>query len=169
MDLQERLDELTALAENARSMPMSPMCLVNRVELLARLDEMGAELPADVRHARTLLDERDDVIAEGAREAARILADGRAEHDRLVSQAEVTVAAESRAAATLAEARADADRMRAEADDYIDAKLAAFEQLLGRTLATVERGRDRLRARTEIGYGADDGEDPVADWRNAGV
>lgn len=155
MDPQDRLDELTALAESARAMPMSPMCLVNRAELLGLLDEMRAELPADVRHARTLLDERDEVIAEGAREADRIVADGRAEHGRLVSQAEVTAAAESEAAAMLAAARADVERMRAEADDYIDAKLADFEQLLGRTLATVERGRDRLRARTETGYGED--------------
>lgn len=153
MDPQDRLDELTALAENARAMPMSPMCLVNRADLLSLLDEMRAELPADVRHARALLDERDDVLAEGRREAAEMISDARAEHERLVSTADVTVAAEDRAAATTAKAREDAARMRGEADDYVDAKLADFEQLLGRTLASVERGRDRLRARTETGYG----------------
>lgn len=45
-----------------------------------------------------------------------------------------------------AEAVEETIRMRMETDDYIDAKLATFEIALNKTLQTVDRGRERLRA-----------------------
>lgn len=158
MDPLERIDEIAALVEGARAMPMSASCIVNREELLDLIDSLRADLPAEVRKSRALLDERDEIIAAGHREADRVVAGGVSEHRRLISDAEVTVAAEHKAAALLAQAQADADRLRTEADDYVDGKLADFEQVLGRVLATVERGRDRLRARSEVGAFADDDE-----------
>ena len=41
--------------------------------------------------------------------------------------------------------------MRAEVDDYVDTKLANFEVVLDKTLAAVNRGRDKLRGRTAHG------------------
>ncbi len=160
MDPLDRLDEIAALVEGARSMPMSSSCIVNREELLDVLDGLRADLPAEVRKARALLDERDEIIAAGHREAERVVTGGLAEHRRLVSEAEITVAAEREATVLLAEARAEAVRLRTEADDYVDAKLAEFEKALSRTLATVERGRDRLRARSEVGAFAAGDEEP---------
>jgi len=155
------MDEMAALVEGARSMPMSASCIVNREELLDVLDGLRSDLPAEVRKARALLDERDEIVAAGHREAERVVTGGLAEHRRLVSEAEITVAAEHEAGALLAEARAEAQRLRTEADDYVDEKLAEFERVLGRTLATVERGRDRLRARSESGAFAPAEDEPT--------
>jgi hypothetical protein len=52
------------------------------------------------------------------------------------------------------ESREQAREMKVEAEDYIDAQLARFELILGKTLKTVSAGRDRLRA---------DGEDDSID------
>lgn len=162
MDPLDRLDEIAALVEGARSMPMSASCIVNREELLDLLDGLRTDLPTEVRKARALLDERDEIVAAGHREAERVVTGGLAEHRRLVSEADITVAAEHEATALLAEARAEAVRLRTEADDYVDAKLAEFEKVLSRTLATVERGRDRLRARSEVGAFAAGEDDATA-------
>jgi len=162
VDPLDRLDEIDALVEGARSMPMSASCIVNREELLDLLDGLRADLPTEVRKARALLDERDEIVAAGHREAERVVTGGLAEHRRLVSEAEITVAAEHEATELLAEARAEAVRLRTESDDYIDAKLAEFEKVLGRTLVTVERGRDRLRARSEVGAFAAGEDEPTA-------
>ncbi|PZS28351.1 MAG: hypothetical protein DLM59_14840 [Pseudonocardiales bacterium] len=147
MDPLVRLDEIAALVEAARSVPMSASCIVNREELLDLVDALRTELPAEVRKARALIDERDEVLAAGHREVDRVVSGGITEHRRLVSEAEVTVAAEREAAALMAEARQEAERIKAEAQDYVDGTLAEFERVLTRTLTTVERGRDRLRAR----------------------
>ena len=39
--------------------------------------------------------------------------------------------------------------MRHEAEDYVDRKLAAFEVVLDRTMATVQKGREQLQAVVE--------------------
>ena len=51
MDVHEKLDELVAQVESARSMPMSASCIVNRGEMLALLDEVRALLPEELAHA----------------------------------------------------------------------------------------------------------------------
>ena len=40
MDVHEKLDEITALVENARAMPMSASCIVNRAEVVTLLEEL---------------------------------------------------------------------------------------------------------------------------------
>jgi cell division septum initiation protein DivIVA len=150
VDPLERIDEIAALVEGARSMPMSASCIVNREELLDLLDLLRTQLPAEVRQARAVLEERDEIIDAGHLEVERMVSGGLGEHRRLVSEAEVTSAAERAAAELLAEARGEADRLTAEAQEYVDSTLAEFERVLTRTLTTVERGRDRLQARTAM-------------------
>ena len=126
-------------------------CMVDRGEMIALLDQLRAELPAELRRAAALLEERDKIIDAGKREADRIISEGEAEHARLVSVNEIMVSAEHEGARIIAEARAEAQRLREEVDDYVDTALANFEQFLTRALASIERGRDKMHALREIG------------------
>ncbi len=107
--------------------------------------------PGELRRAAALLEERDKILDAGQREAERIITEGEAEHARLVSINEITVSAEHEASRIVSEARAEAQRLRDEVDDYVDTALANFEQFLTRSLASIERGRDKMHALREIG------------------
>ncbi len=157
MDVHTKLDELASTVEQARSMPMSASCIVNRGEMLAMLDELRELLPEEFHHAELLLADRESVVAEGRQEADRIVAEAYAERDRLVGATEVVAESGRVADATLAAAAEEARSMREEVDDYVDAKLANFEVVLTKTLAAVQRGRDRLRERAAAEL-TDDGE-----------
>lgn len=163
MDPLERIDEIIAMIETARSVPMSRNnCMVDRAEMIGVLDELRSDLPAELRRAAALLEERDKIIDAGKREADRIISEGEAEHARLVSVNEITVSAEHESARLIAEARAEAQRLRDEVDDYVDTALANFEQFLTRALASIERGRDKMHALREIGtFTAEEGERPL--------
>ncbi|NLU79577.1 ATP synthase F0 subunit B [Micromonospora sp. HNM0581] len=163
MDPLDRIDELITIVEQARSVPMSRTnCMVDRSEMIGALDELREGLPADLRRAAALLEERDKIMEAGKREADRIISEGEAEHARLVSVNEVTVSAEHEGARIVAEARAEAQRLREEVDDYVDTALANFEQFLTRALASIERGRDKMHALREIGtFGGDEAERPL--------
>src|SRR5690348_9540968 len=138
--------------EGARSAPMSRSnCVIDRGEMINLLDELRSELPSELRRATALLEERDKIIDAGRREAERIISEAEAEHNRLVSINEIVVSAEHEAARTIAEARAETQRLRDEVDDYVDTALANFEQFLTRSLASIERGRDKMHALREIG------------------
>lgn len=151
MDALERIDEIVAVVENARAVPMSRNCLIDRQELLNALEELRRELPAELRRAANLLEERDKIIEAGKAEAERIIAEGEKEHARLVSVHEIVVSAEHEANRIITEARDEAQRLRDEVDEYVDTALANFEQFLTRALSSIERGRDKMHALREIG------------------
>jgi cell division septum initiation protein DivIVA len=150
MDIHGKLDELTSLIETARAMPMSASCIVNRIEILDRLDELRKMLPGELTTAQQILDDRGAVVAEGRIEADRIIEEAKAERARLVAKTEIVRGATLEADALLAAARSDADRMRLEIDDYVDGKLANFEVVLHKTLQAVEKGRAKISGRHEF-------------------
>jgi cell division septum initiation protein DivIVA len=154
----DTLDELVALVETARAMPLSASCVLPREQVLDLLDEIRASLPRAIEDARELVaareellgqarDRRDRAVAQAQAQADAIVTAARAEHERLVSATEVRRAAQAEARGILEAARERAERLQADADDYADGRLAALAEALSRTLRTVERGREALRER----------------------
>jgi len=150
VDVHAKLDELTALVENARAMPMSASCVVNRVEVLEHLDDVRRLLPDELAAAESVLRDKRAVVAQGQTEAEEILEAARAERARMVSRTEVMREASREAEQLLEAARADAERMRREIDDYVDGKLANFEVVLHKTMAAVAKGRAKISGRSEL-------------------
>jgi cell division septum initiation protein DivIVA len=170
-EVQGKLDDIVAMVEQAKTKALSGSVVLNRTELLAALRELGELLPAQLSEARKVLRERRSLVESSRTEAERLVADARRQSDKLVEEARrtadrlldaarrerqqlveessVLAEAEDEAEQLLGDARAQAVQMRAETDDYIDATLARFESLLEHTLATVGRGRDKLRELSE--------------------
>lgn len=139
------LDQL----ENARAMPLSASVMVNREELEVLLHDAVELLPEELRQARWLLKERNEVLAHAEREAARIEEAARVRAERMVERTEVVREARRTAEEIVEAAERDASRVRHEAEDYVDRKLAAFEVVLDRTMQAVQRGRERLQVHVE--------------------
>ena len=148
--VHSKLDQISAALESARAMPMSASCVVNRAEMLGLVSELRALLPAEISKAQDVLQDKDDVLAEGRREAARIIAEAREQQREMLAEEEVYVQAQAEADRILFEASNSAQAMRAEVDDYVDGKLANFEIILTKTLTSVERGRAKLAGRSEL-------------------
>lgn len=159
MDVDEKLEELAQLVEEAKSVPLSASCMVNRMQVLDLIEEIHDLLPESLTHADHLLADRTAVVEEGRREAEILIMEAREEQQRMLSQHEVYLVAVAEAEALRAETAAECERMRRETDDYIDAKLATFEIALHKTLTAVERGRDKIRGASpdEI----DGGDEPL--------
>jgi cell division septum initiation protein DivIVA len=133
------------LAAHRHGIVTSTTVLVNRDEALAVIEDALSTLPEELRRARWLLKERDEYLEQARRDSDAIVEAGRTQAERMVERTEIAREARRSAEQTLAEAEADARRLRHEAEDFVDARLARFEEMLGRTLAAVRRGRDRLQ------------------------
>ncbi|MFD9758725.1 ATP synthase subunit B family protein [[Kitasatospora] papulosa] len=159
MDVQKKLDEIVETVGNARSMPMSASCVVNRAELLAMLEEVREALPGSLAHAEELIGGSEQLVEQARQEAGRIIESARAERGSLISGTEIAQQSQAEADRILSEARREADEVRGEADEYVDSKLANFEVVLTKTIGSVDRGREKLLGR---GQGIDEQgyEDP---------
>jgi len=138
------LAELVDVLSAARPVPLSSSVMVNRDELLALVDEVGARLPEEVRAARRLLREREDHLAAVQREADDILDAARERAERMVSRTEVVRMAQATARRAVDAAEAEARRLRHEAEDWCDAQLASLESALDGAMRSVRAGRARL-------------------------
>jgi vacuolar-type H+-ATPase subunit H len=146
MDLIDRIDELQVLIEEAKTVPLSSSAVVDRTELLELLAQLKQDVPEEVRQARWMTRDRDELMERAHKEGERIIAEAREQRDRLLSRTEIVHAAQREAERIVDEAKDRAAKLRMQAEDYIDQKLAAFEILLNKTLATVAKGREQLRA-----------------------
>jgi hypothetical protein len=145
LDVNAKIDELIEIVESARAMPMSASCVINRAQVLELLDELKHGLPDEMDRARRVLSDRESVVAEGRREAERLIERTRGERDSIISNTDISREASAAASRILDEARREADQTRTEADEYVDQKLANFEVVLTKTLQAVGRGRDKMR------------------------
>ena len=89
MDIHDKLDDLSALVESARAMPMSASCVVNRAQVLDLIDEARALLPESLAHADDVLADREVIIAQAQRDAVLIIEQAKQEAQVLVSKEEI--------------------------------------------------------------------------------
>ncbi|MEV7123247.1 ATP synthase F0 subunit B [Kitasatospora griseola] len=163
MDVQQKLDEIIAMVEKAKAMPMSSSCVVNRAELTGLLRELRDTMPAELAQAQSVVADHQQMVADARAQADQIIRGAHDERGSLISDTEVVRKAQAEADRILAEARTEEHTKRAEADDYVDSKLANFEVVLTKTLGAVGRGRQKLRGEAGVyqpeGEGSEDGEE----------
>jgi cell division septum initiation protein DivIVA len=147
VSITDRLDELVAMVENARAMPMSASCIVNRAEMVDAIEALRSALPDELTKARGVLRDRSAVVDEGRVEAQVLIDEAKAMAAKLVARTEVVKEATREAERLVTAAEAESERMRHEVDDYVDAKLANFEIVLHKTLSAVEHGRNKIHGR----------------------
>src|SRR5918995_2119538 len=159
MDITARLAHLDEIVREAKAMPLSSSVLVNRDEELDLIAEMQEALPNEIKQARWIVKDREDLLAKARADAETIVEQARAQQLGMARQEAVVARAGEEAERLLGEADEQARSMRREAEEYVDAKLAQFEialrrvleesqssvRALAKTLDQVELGREKLR------------------------
>ena len=143
--VEQMLAQAVRVVERSRPMPFSTSVMINGEELLGILHKAFAALPEELRAARWMLKEREDIRQRAEREGEDIIAAARARAEQMVQRSEVVKAADLRARRTVDEAEKRARRMKLEAEDWCDQRLAAFEAMLQKTIGAVSAGRQRLQ------------------------
>src|SRR4051812_18754932 len=112
VDVLELIDRLDALLAESRALPLSGQVRLGREEIFALLDEMRAVLPQEVKQARWIVKERQEMLGEVRRECERLVGEAREQARAARSEAEVTLLAERQAAKLLRQARRQADEIK---------------------------------------------------------
>ena len=149
MDVLVLIDKLDDLVHNAKQVPLTDQVRVDKEEIYDILDQMRATIPEEIKQARWIVKERQEMLAEAKREAERIVKEARERQTQLVSQQEVTRNAERAAEEIIEDARGREREIRLGAEDYADEILNTLEVNLSKFIAAVQRGRERLQGRDE--------------------
>src|SRR5215203_3462130 len=125
MDVLVLIDKLDDLVHNAKAVPLTDQVRIDREEIYDILDQMRATIPEEIKQARWIVKERQEMLAEAKRESDRLIADAREQAGR------------------------QAREMRLEIEDWADSILSTLEVNLDKFLVAVRRGRERLQERSQ--------------------
>ncbi len=108
--------------------------------LLAIVDEMRVRIPEEIREARRILREREQIPQSAQMEAEQIIQEAREQADQLIRDEEVVKEAEARAQQLIAEAEEQVEASREEMDVYALNMLRDLERRMQSHLSSIQRG-----------------------------
>src|SRR2546426_9749773 len=120
MDVLVLIDKLDDTIHNAKQVPLTDTVRVDKEEIYDILDQMRATIPEEIKQARWIVKERQEMLAEAKKEAERIIRDARERQDRLVSQEEGTKQTERAGEDIVEDARGGEGETRLGAEDCAD-------------------------------------------------
>jgi hypothetical protein len=151
MDVLELIDELRGLVHGAKQVPLRDQVRVDKKKLYGLLDQMRSTIPEEIKQARWIVNEREEMLAEAKREAERILEEARERQAQLVAEHRLIRQAERAAQDIIGDTRVREREIRLGAEDYAAEILDTLEVNLSKIIAAVQRGRERLQRPDEPG------------------
>ena len=139
--LLDMLDEVILEIEGARPVPLSNSIMLNRDEIVDKMEKVRQALPEELRAARWMVRERESYIARTNEKARAMLLRASEESKRLISESHIVAEAVAEANTLVRAAENDARRTRLEAEDHAERRLIDAESVLAESLRFVQESR----------------------------
>ena len=142
----ELIEMLYTMISDAWGVPLgNDKCLVDRDKALDLIEEIKAQLPAEMAEAKRLVSARDEFIRNAKKEAESVkkMAEERAR--KLVEEQEVVRAAKARAEEMIATADNKSRELRRAANEYVAESLQGAEETVAQALEMVRKTRSQFR------------------------
>lgn len=111
MDVIENLEAAIAAVEEARSVPLSASCVVNRSEMLKLLDSIKVAFPNDLAKAISILRRKEEILEDANQQSDAIIEQARQEVARLVEQTTIVSSARKEANRIVADATSESKKI----------------------------------------------------------
>jgi cell division septum initiation protein DivIVA len=148
MDILYLLDQLEEVLGAGSRLPLTSRTLVDEQEILDILDQIRVSIPDEIKAARRVTQERDQVLADARAEAERIVREADTQAAERLSEHVLVRNAEHRAADIEDGALHQAEEVRREAEAYAYRVLEKLREQVSQVGQTVERGLHELDTRT---------------------
>jgi hypothetical protein len=139
--LLDMLDEVILEIEEARPVPLSNSIMLNKDEIVDKMEKVRQALPEELRAARWMVRERESYIARTNEKAREMLLKARDESQRLVAESYIVAEAVAEANTLVRAAENDARRTRLEAEDHAERRLIDAEAVLAESLRFIQESR----------------------------
>ena len=150
MNEQHIEDIITTLydtIQDAKSLPLaSDKCIVERDKLLDMLDEIIAQLPAELKQSRSIVEAGNEVIGQARREAESIIRQAQEKANQLVAQESVYQEAKRQCQEMVMQTQIRMAELRKASNDYMDDALRRTEEAISISLGDVRDTRAKFKA-----------------------
>ncbi|MBQ9414384.1 MAG: ATPase [Clostridia bacterium] len=147
MNVEELLEQIDTMIDKAWGVPLSGgKCMVEADKLRDIVDDIRASLPAEVRQAKAIVEDRSEIVANAKREAEGIIHKAEERAQAMIAQEEITRQAAARAEEMLTRAQQKSREMCRGASDFAEDVLRRTEETIMARLNEVRQARQLIRS-----------------------
>ena len=142
MNIDELLDVMDETLEEAVNLPFTGGKRMVDVEKVRDIiDDIRLNMPAEIRQAKAIVQDRADIVESAKKEAEAIVKRARA----MVAQEAIVKAAQQKATEILTSAQSQSREMRTTVTNYCENMLRHTEEQLAKSMTEVKTVRSTLR------------------------
>lgn len=148
--IEDIINALYDLVQDARALPLgADKCILERDKVLDMLDEIIAQMPAELKQSRTIVESRAEIVGQAKHEAENIIRKAQEDAERLVSEQAIYQEAKRRCADMVAQTQTQIANLRKVSNDYMDDALRRTEEAIAQSLGEVKDTRAKFNALAE--------------------
>lgn len=143
-ELQDLVEELILMVEQARGVPLSGNAAVDRNLMVDKLRHLRERLPEELRTARWMVREREAFIQQTNEQSAEVVRRAKAKAAQMVSETQVMAEAVEEANVLVRNAETEGRQIRLESEDVAESTYEHLEVMLSDLLERVQKRRTGL-------------------------
>ena len=148
--IEDIIGALYDMIQDARALPLgADKCILERDKVLDMLDEIIAQLPSELKQARTIVESRNELITQARREAETIIHQAHEDAKELVTKEAIYQEAKKRAEELVGQTQARIEALKKASNEYMDGALRRTEEVIAQSLNNVRETRVKFHAVTE--------------------
>ena len=148
--IEDIIGALYDMIQDARALPLgADKCILERDKVLDMLDEIIAQLPAEIKQSRTIVESRNELIGQARREAEVIIRQAQQQAEEMVEQEAIYQEAKRQCQQMYNETQNKINAIRKASNEYMDDALRRTEEAIAMSLEDVRDTRSKFRALVE--------------------
>lgn len=149
-NIDEIISALYDLIQDARSLPLgADKCIIERDKALDLLDEIIAQMPGELKQARTVVESRNELISQARHEAEGMIRKAQEQAAELVKEEAIYQEAKNQCRIMFEETQAKMTELRKLSTDYMDDALRRTEEAIAISLEDVRDTRAKFKSLIE--------------------
>ena len=149
-NIEDIISALYDMVQDARALPLgADKCILERDKVLDMLDEIIAQLPVELKQARTIVESRNELIGQARREAEALIRQAQEKADKLVEEEAIYQEAKRQCQEMVLQTKNRTAELRRASNDYMDDALRRTEEAIAMSLEDVRDTRTKFRALVE--------------------
>ena len=145
--MEDIISALYDMVQDARAVPLAAdKCIVERDKVLDMLDEIIAQLPVELKQARTIVESRNELIGQARREAETLVMQATEQAEKMVTEQEIYQETKRKCQEMVERTQSRMAQLRKVSNDYMDDALRRTEEAIALSLEDVRETRSKFKA-----------------------
>ena len=146
-NMEDIISALYDMIQDARAVPLAAdKCIVERDKVLDMLDEIIAQMPVELKQARTIVESRNELVSQARREAETLVRQAQEQAQKMITEEAIYQETKRQCQEMVEKTQIRMAELRKVSNDYMDDALRRTEEAIALSLGDVRDTRAKFQA-----------------------